>query len=49
VALYAASDEIHQAFVPCREASVWDILLDTTGAAISLLCLWGIGKLRKRW
>jgi VanZ family protein len=49
VALYAASDEIHQSFVPSREASVWDVLLDTTGAAISLLCLWGIGKWRRRW
>ncbi len=49
VALYAASDELHQAFVPSREASVWDVLLDTTGAAVALLCLWGIGRLRKRW
>ena len=48
-ALYAASDEIHQAFVPSREASVLDVLLDTTGAAIGLVCLWGIGRLRKRW
>jgi VanZ family protein len=49
VALYAASDEIHQTFVPSREASVWDVLLDTTGAAFGLLCLWGVGRLRKRW
>jgi VanZ family protein len=49
VALYAASDEFHQAFVPSREASIWDVLLDTTGAACGLLCHWGIGKLRKRW
>jgi VanZ family protein len=48
VALYAASDEIHQAFVPSREASVWDVLLDTTGAAFGLLCLWGFRRLRKR-
>ena len=49
VALYAASDEIHQAFVPSREASAWDVLLDTTGAAFGLLCLWAAGRLRKRW
>jgi VanZ family protein len=49
VALYAASDEIHQAFVPSREGRVLDVLLDTTGAACGLLCLWGIGRLRKRW
>ena len=47
VALYAASDEFHQAFVPSREASIWDVLLDTTGAAFGLLCLWGVGRLRK--
>jgi VanZ family protein len=49
VALYASSDEIHQAFVPSREASIWDVMLDTTGAAFGLACLWGIGRLRKRW
>ena len=48
-ALYAAGDEIHQTFVPSRQGSVWDVLLDTTGAAIGLLCLWAIGRLRKRW
>jgi VanZ family protein len=48
VALYAASDEIHQAFVPSRESSVWDVLLDTSGAALGLLCLWAIGRLRRR-
>jgi VanZ family protein len=47
-ALYAASDEIHQAFVPSRQASVRDVLLDTTGAALALLCLWGFWRLRKR-
>jgi VanZ family protein len=47
VALYAASDEIHQAFVPSREASVGDVLLDTTGAALTLLALWGLTRLRK--
>jgi VanZ family protein len=45
-ALYAASDEIHQAFVPSREASVSDVLLDTTGAALGLLSLWAVGRLR---
>src|SRR5258706_3456768 len=28
VALYAATDEIHQSFVPRRQASVWDVLID---------------------
>ena len=48
VALYAASDEIHQAFVPSREASVWDVFLDTIGATIGLLFLWTVGRLRGR-
>jgi VanZ family protein len=48
VALYATSDEFHQAFVPSREASVGDVLLDTSGAALALLCLWGVECLRKR-
>lgn len=49
VALYAASDELHQAFVPTRQASIWDVLLDTTGGALGLLFLWIIGRWRKRW
>lgn len=37
--LYAASDEIHQAFVPNRGPSVWDVLLDTSGSAFgTFLC-----------
>src|SRR5881628_1148966 len=49
VALYAASDELHQLFVPNRQASVLDVLLDTSGAAIGLLVFWGVGKALKRW
>jgi VanZ family protein len=49
VALYAASDEFHQTFVPSRQGCVTDVLLDTTGAALALLCLWAFGRLRKHW
>jgi len=49
VALYASTDELHQAFVPSRQASVWDVLLDTTGAAVGMLILWAYGRSRKRW
>lgn len=49
VALYATSDEIHQAFVPTRQASVWDVLLDTVGGAFGLLFLWILGRWRKHW
>ena len=48
-ALYAASDEFHQTFVPSRQGSPWDVLLDTSSAALALLCLWGIGRWRKWW
>jgi VanZ family protein len=37
--LYAITDEFHQSFVPTREASAWDVLIDATGAAIALLIL----------
>ncbi len=48
-ALYAATDEVHQSFVPSRQGSVWDVLLDTTGAALALLFLWATGRWRKLW
>lgn len=49
VLLYSASDEWHQVFAPTRTAHATDVLIDTSGAAIGLLLLWGIGKLGKRW
>jgi VanZ family protein len=33
-AVYGVTDEVHQAFVPLREADVRDLLMDTIGAAI---------------
>jgi VanZ family protein len=38
--LYAASDEFHQIFVPNRGPSVWDVALDSTGAAAAVGLLW---------
>jgi VanZ family protein len=35
-ALYACTDEFHQSFVPGRQASPVDVLIDTFGAAIGL-------------
>jgi VanZ family protein len=49
VALYAASDEFHQSFVPTRTALVSDVFVDTAGGAASLLALWIIGRWRKHW
>lgn len=48
-AVYSASDEIHQAFVPSREARVTDSLIDTLGASIGLFLIWRWGRWRKRW
>jgi VanZ family protein len=47
VFLYAASDELHQAFVPSRTAQVSDVLIDTSGGAVALLLLWLRWKLLK--
>ena len=39
-ALYALTDEIHQAFVPNRGPNFWDICLDTAGATFGLWLVW---------
>jgi len=48
-AAFAASDEWHQSFVPARQGSWWDVLLDSCGAALALLFIWRWGRWRKRW
>ncbi len=48
-ATYAASDEFHQLFVLSRQASVVDVLIDTTGAGIAILVVWEIGRLLRHW
>jgi VanZ family protein len=40
VVVYAASDEFHQLFVPSRQASVRDVLIDTCGGAAGLALAW---------
>lgn len=35
-AIYAATDEFHQSFIPSRTASIYDVLIDTTGAFVAL-------------
>ena len=49
VALYAASDEFHQLFVPNREGRVTDVLIDTSGGIIGLCLLWGLGRFSRKW
>lgn len=36
-ALYAASDEFHQTFIPGRNGTVADVLIDLVGVALGLL------------
>jgi VanZ family protein len=46
-ALYAASDELHQSFVPGRHAAWLDVGIDSLGAAIGLLSARGFAVLRR--
>ncbi|MGQ9583297.1 MAG: VanZ family protein [Thermoplasmatota archaeon] len=39
ILLYALSDEIHQSFVPGREASALDLLIDTLGGSLGAFAL----------
>lgn len=48
VLLYATTDEVHQSFVPSRQGSPWDVLLDTAGAAMGLVALWWFRRGRNR-
>jgi VanZ family protein len=47
VTLYAITDEYHQTFVPTREGSVWDVLIDMCGGSLGLIFLWVIGRWRR--
>lgn len=37
---YAASDELHQSFVPTRTGTPVDVAIDTAGASLAALILW---------
>lgn len=39
-ALYAATDEFHQTFIPGRSGELTDILLDTAGATFGVAIYW---------
>lgn len=49
VALYAATDELHQQFVPNRHGSIWDVMLDTAGGVLGVLLIWGAFQARQWW
>jgi len=46
-ALYAASDEVHQLFVPTRQFDVFDMIADASGAALAAGMLWAWGIIRR--
>jgi VanZ family protein len=43
-AFYAATDEFHQLFVSGRSGTVWDVLIDTAGAALGLAAVRAITR-----
>jgi VanZ family protein len=47
-ALYAASDEFHQAFIPTRTPSPRDVLIDCIGAAFAVALCWSAARRRER-
>ena len=47
--IYAITDELHQSFVPNRQGSGWDVLLDSLGAGLGLGTIWLIGRWRRVW
>lgn len=48
IVAYAASDEVHQLFVPTREGRIRDVIYDSVGAAVALLLLWAWDASRRR-
>jgi VanZ family protein len=43
---YAATDEVHQMFVPGRTADLFDLYADAAGAAAGLIACWAWGIIR---
>jgi VanZ family protein len=39
ISAYAMLDEFHQSFIPGRTASLWDVLIDSTGALTAILLI----------
>lgn len=49
VIAYGIADEIHQMYVPSRQARFMDVVYDAIGGAAGLLALWAFGRWRKWW
>lgn len=43
--IYASSDEIHQAFIPERTAKITDVMIDSMGVLLGILCVLLVIKL----
>ncbi len=48
VTIYAATDELHQQFVPNRTGSFRDVCIDILGGMLGLIALWMWHRLRQR-
>jgi VanZ family protein len=48
VVLYAATDEVHQRFVPNRTGSVKDVCVDTAGGMLGLAATWAYYRRRRQ-
>lgn len=46
--IYASTDEIHQAFIPARTAQMTDVIIDSMGVLLGILCAWLITKLLQK-
>ncbi len=44
---YAGLDEWHQSFVPLRNSSFRDVVIDASGALLAQLFVWGYAKLHR--
>ena len=49
VIVYGITDEIHQMYVPTRQAGFMDVVYDAIGGAVGLSALWAFGRWRKWW
>jgi VanZ family protein len=45
---YAGLDEWHQSFVPMREARFRDVLIDSTGALLAQVFVWGYAQFHRK-
>lgn len=46
--LYASSDEFHQMFVGGRAPRIFDVVIDSCGSAVGILCYFQVYSIKKR-